>query len=75
MITGRVLLAVPLKYTEAAGTGQNWVFEVAVLPGASRRLDCQHYRHRHSRSQRGPVLCWALLFSLDLTHPNPRMLL
>lgn len=30
MITGRVLLAVPLKYTEVAGTGQNWVFEVAV---------------------------------------------
>lgn len=74
MITGRVLLAVPLKYTEVAGTGQNWVFEVAVLPGASG-MYCPHYRHRHSRSQRGPVLGWALFFSLVLTHPNPRMLL
>ena len=53
MITGRVLLAVPLKYTEVAGTGQNWVFEVAVLPGVSGKLDCPHYRHTGTAALRG----------------------
>lgn len=74
MITGKVQLASPLKYTKAAQVmGLSGAFEVAVLLGTSGRLRTAQQTRRAQLALKGGLAKLrgqALLVSLVLIHPK-----